>query len=115
MPAGDAQKAWFPEMLSELKITWVSQMSWEECADLCHKMTHFRESIWKNRDIKPAKKWCTNCQEYHDSHPAPISIRSLLFALKKIKAINDNELKELDKSWKKFRKKANLDAYGRSA
>ena len=95
MPAGDAERAWFPEMLSELKVKWKPQMSWKECTDLCHKMPRFRESIWKERNIKPAKKWCTNCQEYHDSRPGPISIRSLLFALKKIKVIDDEELKDL--------------------
>ena len=115
MPAGDSQRTWFPEMLSELTVTWNPQMSWKECTDLCHKMTLFRESIWKNRDIKPAKRWCPNCQEYHDSRPAPISIRSLLFALKKIKAIDDKKLKALDKSWKKYRKTFNLDAYGEPA
>jgi hypothetical protein len=92
---------------------WYDQMSWEECADLCQKMTIFRESIWKNRNIVPARTWRPNCKEYHDSRPPEISIRSMLFALKKIKVIGDNELKELDKSWKKYRKESNLDAYGK--
>jgi len=115
MPAGDAERSWFPQMLTELKGTWNPQMSWEECADLCRKMTRFRESIWKERNIKPAKKWCPNCQGYHDSRPGPISIRSLLFALKKIKVIDNKELTDLDKSWKKYRKTSNLNAYGQPA
>ncbi len=84
MASGDSQRAWFPEMMSELKNTWSHQMTWEECADLCHKMTLFRKLIWKERNIKPARTWCKNCQEYHDSRPPDISIRSMLFALKKI-------------------------------
>lgn len=113
MAAGDAQRAWFPEMLAELKEAWNHQMSWEECVALCERMTLFRESIWKNRNIKPARTWCSNCKEYHDSRPPEISIRSMLFALKKLKVIDDNELKKLDKSWKKYRKDFNLDAYGK--
>ena len=113
MAAGDAQRAWFPEMLAELKETWNHQMSWEGCADLSQKMTIFRESIWKNRNIKPARTWCPNCKEYHHSRPPEISIRSMLFALKKINVIDHDEFKELDKSWKKYRKESNLDAYGK--
>ncbi len=115
MAAGDAQRAWFPEMMSYLKDTWNPQMTWEECADLCHQMTLFRQSIWKKRDIKPVKKWCNNCKEYHDSRPPDISIRSILFTLKKLDVIDDNDFKRLDKSWKKYRKKANLDAYGKTS
>ena len=113
MAAGDAQRAWFPEMMSELKKTWNPQMSWEECADLCQKMTFYRESIWNDQKIKPARIWCTNCKQYHDSRPPSISIRSMLFALKKLNVIDDDELKALDKSWKKYRKESNLDAYGK--
>ena len=113
MAVGDAQRAWFPEMMTKLKETWNPQMSWEECADFCKKMNVFRESIWEDRKIKPARTWCSNCQEYHDSRPPEISIRSMLFALKKLNVIDDNELKALDKSWRKYRKASNPDAYGK--
>jgi hypothetical protein len=113
MAAGDSQRAWFPEMMAELKDIWNPKMSWEECAAICQRMTVLRESIWKLRNIKPARMWCPNCQEYHDSRPPEISIRSMLFALRKLNVIADNELKELDKSWKKYRKEYNLDAYGK--
>ena len=113
MAAGDAQRAWFPEMMAKLKETWNPEMSWEECADFCQQMTAFRESIWKDRKIKPIRKWCPNCQDYHDSRPPAISIRSMLFVLKKLNVIDDNGLKALDKSWKKYRKVSNLDAYGK--
>ncbi len=43
MAAGDAQRAWFPEMMAELKNIWSPQLSWEECAALCQKMTVLRE------------------------------------------------------------------------
>ena len=113
MAAGDAQRAWFPEMLEKLKKIWSPQMSWKECADFCQKMTIFRDSIWKDREIKPVRKWCPNCQGYHDSSPPDISIRSMLFALKKLNIVDDDELKALDRSWKKYRKELNLDAYGK--
>ena len=113
MPAGDAQRAWFPEMLSELEQRWYPDMTWDEYVDFCSEMTRMRENIWKKKDIRPAKNWCPNCQEYHDSRPPPISIRSMLFALMKIKILDDNGFKELEKSWKKYRKSQNLDSYGK--
>jgi hypothetical protein len=54
---------------------------------------------------KAARTWCPNCKEYHDSRSPEISIRSMLFARRKLNVIDDKELKELDKSWKKFREK----------
>ena len=41
MPAGDAQRAWFPAMLSELEQFWDSEMSWNLLAKFCHQMTEF--------------------------------------------------------------------------
>ena len=35
MPAGDAQRVWFPAMIEELKTSWSETMSWNELADLC--------------------------------------------------------------------------------
>ena len=42
----------------------------------------------------------------------PISIRSALFALRKIGAIDDNEFKKHEKEWAKYRKVNFLDSYG---
>jgi hypothetical protein len=43
---------------------------------------------------------------------APITIRSLLFALRKCERINEEELARLDEEWKKQRKRHKLDACG---
>lgn len=104
MGRGDAQRAWFPEMLAELRKQWHPQMSWDECTQFCQKMTALRKSIWKERNIKPARMWCPNCRDYHCFRPADISVRSMLFALRKISVIDDDEFKKLDRAWKKYRK-----------
>ena len=112
MASGDSQKVWFPEMLSDLKKKWDPSLSWEACRELCEEMTKIRKKIKEERGIKPVKRWCKNCQGYHNMELAPISIRSLLFALKKISLINDEEFKKLDSDWKKYQKINNLNAYG---
>ena len=55
---------------------------------------------------------CRNCEKKHAMTLPPISPRSLLFALQKIEIITDDERKQLDKEWKRFRKYENLDALG---
>jgi hypothetical protein len=41
------------------------------------------------------------------------SVKNEDLTLMVFKVIDDNELKKLDKSWKKYRKNFNLDAYGK--
>jgi hypothetical protein len=112
MAAGDAQRAWFLEMLNDLNDKWNPSMSWEACRELCDEMTKKRERIRSEQGIKPTRGWCPNCQEYRKMKPPPISIRSLLFALKKINLITVEEFKKLDLEWKKHQRGNNLNAYG---
>jgi len=113
MAAGDSQRAWFPEMLNDLKEKWSFSLSWEARRELCDEMTKKRERIRAEKGIKPVRRWCSNCKAYRNMEPPPISIRSLIFALKKINLINDEEFKKLDSEWKKYQRGNNLNAYGK--
>ena len=111
MASGDAQRAWFPEMLADLKQRWLSrEMTWDELAVLCREMTEQRESIKKLRDIKPFSGTCKACG---GKLVLPsISIRSVLFALRKTGVIEDDHFKKLERDWKKHRRMNGLDVYG---
>lgn len=113
MASGDSQRAWFTEMLLELKEFWNPDRSWEEVSIFIDKMQLMRNTIRKDRNVKPVRMFCKNCGEYHFSEPLKITMRSLLFALKKISIASDQEFKDLDKNWKKYRKENNLDLYGK--
>ena len=115
MPAGDAQRVWFPEMLEELKASWSEAMSWDELADFCARMTKMRKQIREERGIQPPKMRCNRCggAMLPLSDVSGISIRSALFALRNNGVITNDELKKLDKSWMKHKKKKGLDAHGR--
>ena len=112
MPAGDAQRAWFAEMLSELSRFWDNDPDWSEVIDFCNEMTLLRSSIWEQRGIKGPMMTCRNCGKKHAMTLPPISPRSLLFALRNIDVVTDDERKRLDKEWKRFRKDKNLNALG---
>jgi hypothetical protein len=110
MPAGDAQRAWFPEMLEDLKAYWSTEWSWRGFSVFCEAMTEKRQKIMEARGIKPARMYCKECGS--QMVLPPISIRSALFALRKIGAIDDNEFKKHEKEWAKYRKADSLDSYG---
>ena len=110
MPAGDAQRAWFPEMLEDLKSRWSSDMTWEELAVFCRDMTQKRQKITEARNIRPPRMSCKNCGG--QMVLLPVSIRSALFALRKINAIDESEFKKLDREWGKHRKANGFDACG---
>ncbi|MCP5069864.1 MAG: hypothetical protein GY946_25130 [bacterium] len=113
MPAGDAQRVWFPEMLEKLKRSWSKTMSWEELADFCARMTEKRKQIREERGIQPPKTRCPKCGKVSRSDISGVSIRSALFALKNSGVVTDAQFKELDKSWMKHRKKYGVDTRGR--
>jgi hypothetical protein len=110
MPAGDAQRAWFPEMLEDLKSHWSSDMTWEELAVFCRDMTEKRHEIKEARGIKPPRVTCKECGG--QMVLPPVSIRSALFALRKINAIDESEFEKLDRERGKHRKANGLDACG---
>ncbi len=43
MPAGDAQRAWFPEMLEDLKSYWSTDWSWKGFSVFCEVMTEKKD------------------------------------------------------------------------
>ena len=110
MPAGDAQRAWFPEMLEDLKSHWSRDMTWTGLAVFCHDMTEKRQRIKEARNIGPPRMTCKKCGGRMVL--PPISIRSALFALRKINAIDESEFKRLDREWGKHRRENGLDARG---
>jgi len=112
MPSGDAQRAWFPEMLSELGRFWIGDPNWADVISFCEQMTALRTDIHEKRGIHPPMITCRSCGQKHALTLSPISPRSLLFALRKIDAIAAEDLKRLDKEWMRYRKTENLNARG---
>ena len=110
MPSGDAQRAWFPEMLDDLKTHWSSNMTWEELAVFCRHMTEKRQTIRESRGIKSPRTTCKKCGGRMVL--PPISIRSALFALRKTGVVEEDAFQKLDREWTKYRKANGLDAYG---
>lgn len=113
MAQGDPQRAWFPEMLSILRKRWYPDISWEEVSKICDDMQQLRDEIRERKNIKPMRIYCEDCGQYSEAVPPKISIRSLLFALRKAGVVTEEELKVLDRNWKQYKKENNLDLFGK--
>ncbi len=113
MPAGDSTRTWFPSMLDVLEREWSMSLSWADCADLCQRMTETREKLKQESGIKTPTMRCRRCNGDHSMRLAPITIRSLLFALRKRGLLDETDLIRLDGDWKRYRKAHRLDGYGR--
>jgi len=53
MPAGDAQRTWFPEMITALRREWRETMSCAELVELRDRLNAMLQAIRSERDIHP--------------------------------------------------------------
>jgi hypothetical protein len=113
MPSGDSTRVWFPEMLDELQKQWSKTLSWEECGLLCDRMTDARTKLKLAKGLKGPMMHCRHCNAVHEMRLAPITIRSLLFALRNQGVLSDPELTQLDSAWRRYRAKHRLDGCGK--
>lgn len=93
---------------------WSSSVTWEQLADFCERMTVTRRAIREERGIQAPRMRCPCCGEVTRSAVGGVSVRSALFALKKMGAVDEAEFKALDKRWKKHRAATGVDPYGRA-
>ena len=96
-------------MLEDLVKEWSPSLSWEECGALCDRMTETRTRLRQSKGIKNPQMWCRECNEVQEMTLAPLTIRSMLFALRKQGRLSDDETAYLDKAWQRYRRKTRLD------
>jgi hypothetical protein len=113
MPSGDSTRVWFPEMLVELQMQWSKSLSWEDCGLLCERMTAARTKLKLEKGLGGPMMHCRHCNAVHEMRLAPITIRSLLFALRKTGVLTDLELKQLDAAWRRYQALHHLDGCGK--
>lgn len=87
-------------------------MTWKDLIEFCRMITEARKQIRESRRIKSARHRCTHCGTVSRTDIHAVSIRSAIFVLKNNDVVSEEEFKELDKQWKKYRKENELDAYG---
>lgn len=113
MAAANSTRSWLPEMIEELEKGWSRSLRWEEYSSICDRMTELRAQLRRERGVKGPRMFCRHCKEVHEMIPGPVTIRSVLFALRKRGLLTDEELQNMDAEWRRYRAKHRLDGRGR--
>ncbi len=115
MPAGDANRTWFPELVDILQARWHEAMLVDELIQLTAELDAALQRIRDERDIKSPMMWCPNCQARHRSAPPRVSVSAMIFALGRFGVASTETVKSTEKRWKKHRRENQLDLYGAPA
>ncbi|MCU0693074.1 MAG: hypothetical protein MUF54_16900 [Polyangiaceae bacterium] len=112
MPSGDAQRRWFPDMISRLRVRWRPDLSWSEIITLRDDLDAMLHDIRDRRGIKAPVFRCPDCGAVGPSEPGPLSVRAVILAVGRFDIISPDEVKALEKSWASHRRTARLDLAG---
>ena len=112
MPAGDAQRTWFPEMVAILRQDWDRSMSMTELIELRDRLDSMVRSIRSERGIPASMMTCPSCGSTGHATPPRVSVRALILALARFGIASDEEVRSLEKSWNRYRRRQRLDMYG---
>jgi hypothetical protein len=100
-------------MLEVLTAAWSATTTWDERVDLCGRLTDLRAELRQSRGILAPLMKCSKCGSVSRADIMGVSIRSALFALRKVGAISDADFQRLDRDWKKHRAARGLDSLGK--
>jgi hypothetical protein len=115
MPAGDAQRTWFPEMVAVLRRDWDRLQSMGKLIDLRGRLDAMLQSIRSERGILPPLMKCPSCGILDHAAPPRVSVRALILALGRFGVASAEEVRSLEKSWNRYRGNEQLDLYGEEA
>ena len=115
MPAGDAQRTWFPEMVAVLRREWDGSMSMAKLIELRDRLDSMLQSIRSERGILPPVMTCPSCGSTGHAAPPKVSVRALILALARFEIAAAEEVRGLENSWNRYRSQEQLDMHGQVA
>ena len=115
MPAGDAQRTWFPEMLDVLRARWRADMPFEELIGLAGELDAMLHQIRSERHVQTPVIRCPACGRVGPAAEPDVSVRATILSLGRFGIAPGGQVKALEKAWAAYRKRNGLDLYGRAA
>ena len=115
MPAGDAQRTWFPEMVETLRMGWHAGLPFEEVIALRDQLDAMLHRIRAERHIRPPVIRCTRCGHVGEAAEPDVSVRAVILSLGRFGIASADEVKTIEKRWGGYRKMKELDLYGKTA
>jgi hypothetical protein len=112
MPAGDAQRIWFPELVAVLRRDWNNSMQMPSLIKLRDQLDVMLQRLRSQRGILPQVMNCLKCGSSGRADAPRVSVRAMIFSLARFKIATDEEVQTLEKSWTRYRREEQLDLYG---
>lgn len=112
MPAGDAQRTWFPEIVAVLRRDWNRSMSMAKLIELRDQLNTMLHSIRSERGILPPVMNCPKCGSTGHAVPPRVSVRAMILSLARYGIASADEVRGLEKSWNRYRRDKQLDLCG---
>lgn len=112
MPAGDAQRTWFPELIVLLRRDWNPSMSMLQLVELRNQLDGMLQTIRTERSILPPLMTCSHCGLKGRAARPKVSVRAMIFALSRFRIASLDEVHALEKIWDRYRRDEHLDVYG---
>lgn len=113
MPAGDAQRTWFPEIVAVLRRDWNRSMPMAKLVELRDQLDAMLQSIRSERGILPPMMNCPKCGSTGRAAPPRVSVRAMILSLARFGIASVEEVQALGKSWNRYRRDEQLDPCGR--
>jgi hypothetical protein len=115
MPAGDASRTWFPEMLEILRAKWRLDLTFSELIALRDELDSMLHSIRSERNIHAPVVTCWRCGHVGPGVEPEVSVRAMILLLGRFGFAPENPVKGLEKRWAAYRKENGLDLHGKVA
>ena len=113
MPAGDAQRVWFPEMMDTLRARWHGGISFDELTQLRDKLDAMLEQIRSERQIRPPVFRCSRCGSVGEGAALHVSVRAMILSLARFRIASPEQTAALEKGWAEYRLQNGLDLFGK--
>ena len=81
MPAGDAQRTWFPEMVDELRKRWRPESPLTGLIQLSNDLDAMLHRIRSERNIRTPVIRCSRCGHTGPAAEPEVSVRATILAL----------------------------------
>jgi hypothetical protein len=81
MPAGDAQRTWFPEMVETLRTRWRAGQPLDEVIALRDQLDAMLHQIRAERHIHPPVVRCPKCGHVGQAAEPEVSVRAMILSL----------------------------------
>ena len=94
MPAGDAGRTWFPEMIDLLRTEWNSEMSFNDLIAFRERLDAILQRLRSERNVTPPMMWCPVCQARRKCAAPRVSVRAMILSLRRFGIASAEETKQ---------------------